>query len=66
MYESSTLMSCLVCKGTGFMINHLREIYINNIDEDLEKKTPYICCNICLGTGKHEYEKVINIICSRN
>ncbi len=66
MYESSKLSSCSLCQGTGFIINSVREIYKHNINEDLEKKTPYIYCNHCLGTGKKEYEKVLNIICSHN
>jgi RecJ-like exonuclease len=63
MYESLILESCLLCKGSGFITNNLRDLYINDINADLDKKAPYICCNYCLGTGKQEYEKVLNIIC---
>lgn len=66
MYESSKLSSCSLCQGSGFTINSLRNIYNNNINENLENKTPYIYCNDCLGTGKQEYEKVLNIICRHN
>lgn len=66
MYESSKLPSCLLCEGTGFIINKLQHMYKKDINEDLEKKTPYIYCNDCLGTGKQDYEQVLNIICSHN
>jgi RecJ-like exonuclease len=64
MYKSSKLTTCSACKGTGFIKNIMRHIYYNNtnINEDLENKTPYICCNFCKGTGKHDYNKVFNLI----
>jgi hypothetical protein len=73
-YSDKEYESCNTCKGCGFIKNYLSEINKLNFENDqynynYKKQNylaPYINCIVCHGTGKKDFNAVLNYTCCLN